>query len=114
MDKYRINPNELEEDEINYELEIRNVSTSGPLESRLRTLRKLLREPEAAEYRHPVSYSLESDYTVIPPKLHDLEKQCVRGIITGAWSSWYITTNDFDDIFRCLGDNKRTGIFCWI
>lgn len=72
MNYYHINEQCLEEDEINYELRIRGYSTDGSLETRRRTLRRLLRESEGMEVKQ-TWYSIEDEYVGIPMKLQQIE-----------------------------------------
>ena len=86
MDMYRINVNDLQEDEINYELTIRMCSVNEPLESKRRTLRKLLRQPEDTSQSIRSHYSLLVDYTTVPDKLEEIERLIRTGESSGCLS----------------------------
>ncbi|XP_062700476.1 uncharacterized protein LOC134284924 [Aedes albopictus] len=72
MNYYLINEQCLEEDEVNYELRIRDYPIDGSLETRRRALRRLLRESESVEVKQ-TWYSIEDEYVGIPMKLQQIE-----------------------------------------
>lgn len=75
MDIYRIYAKDLEEDEVNYELAIHGCPVGGTLESRYRSLRLVLRQPEDEKVRLESSFTLENDFAIVPIKLKDIETQ---------------------------------------
>ncbi|XP_062715241.1 uncharacterized protein LOC134291483 [Aedes albopictus] len=85
MSYYNINANALDEEELNYELCIRGCSVDGSLDTRRRTLRKVLREVEVPEVRESV-HSFEDEFDVVPVKLQQIEKQVQTGVESGSWS----------------------------
>lgn len=72
MNYYHINEQCLEEDEVNYELRIRGFAIEGPLETRRRALRRMLRESETTQVKN-TWYSIEDEYVGIPVKLQQIE-----------------------------------------
>lgn len=85
MSYYNINANALDEEELNYELCIRGCSVDGSLDTRRRTLRKVLREVEVAEVRESV-HSFDDEFEVVPVKLQQIERQLQTGVESGSWS----------------------------
>lgn len=85
MSYYNINANALDEEELNYELSIRNCSVDGTLDTRRRTLRRAFREVEGPEVRESVRL-LEDEFDVVPLKMQQIESQLQTGVESGSWS----------------------------
>lgn len=85
MSFYHISANDLDEDEVNYELSIRGYPIDDSLETRLRTCRKVLREVEGAEVRTTMR-SIEEEFHVVSLKLSQLEELIGSGVRSGIWS----------------------------
>lgn len=83
---YCINAKDLYEDEIDYELSIRSHPTDEPFDSKRRTLRKLLRQPEDPNVTIHSHYSFDSDYVSIPLILDQIENFIREGLSTGCLS----------------------------
>ncbi|XP_062701277.1 uncharacterized protein LOC134285137 [Aedes albopictus] len=81
MEYYRINANELEEDELNYELSLRGHPTDGQLNTRQRTLRNLLRENEQyfVNVMQVCSQTISNDFALIPHRLREIEQKLRNG-----------------------------------
>lgn len=79
MNVYRINVNDLLEEEIDYELNIRSQSTTVPLESKQRNLRALLREDENPDVFQESAYTLATDTIHVPRRLKEIEQALVSG-----------------------------------
>ena len=75
METYRIYAKDLEEGEVDYELTIRGYPLEGPLETRYRSLRLALRQPEDGDAVLNTEYSLLGDFVVVPIKLKEIETQ---------------------------------------
>ncbi|XP_062698870.1 uncharacterized protein LOC109433094 [Aedes albopictus] len=73
METYRIYAKDLEDDEVEYELSIRGYPVEGPMETRYRSLRLALRQPEDGNAVLNTEYSLTGDFTVVPIKLKEIE-----------------------------------------
>ena len=75
MESYRINANDLEEEELNYELFLRGQSMTDSFASKQRTLRNCLRgnERESPRKIKLSPRSLADDYLLIPAKLQEIE-----------------------------------------
>lgn len=86
MDFYRINTNDLEEEELNYALRIRGVPTDGPLESRRRTLRNLLRERQNEYNQQIADHLMATEYEVLPRQLHRIGLLLSSGLLAGCLS----------------------------
>lgn len=85
MSYYHISANDLEEDEVNFELSIRGYPVDGLLETRLRTLRKLLREEEEPGLRTTIR-SIEEELNLVPEKLRQIDDKLSSGVASGSWS----------------------------
>lgn len=81
MEYYRINANELDEEELNYELALRGHPTDGPPNTRQRTLRNLLRESEEyfANVMQVCSQTIANDFALIPHRLREIEQKLRNG-----------------------------------
>lgn len=83
---YNVNANDLYEDEITYELAIRQLPVEGALNTRMRNLRQALREPEKEEVRIVVNFSLEEDYEVVSSNLKEIVHNLENNRHRGCWS----------------------------
>lgn len=86
MDGYRINANDLLEEELDYELSLRSQPTNVPIVAKRRTLRKWLRGNEDPNYVMKSRYEFARDYVTIPHKLDEIEDQIVNGRGAGCLS----------------------------
>ncbi|XP_062705363.1 uncharacterized protein LOC109412136 [Aedes albopictus] len=86
MDGYRINANDLLEEELDYELSIRSQPTNVPIVAKRRSLRKWLRGNEDPNFILKSRYELARDYVTIPYKLEEIEDQIINGRSAGCLS----------------------------
>lgn len=86
MDGYRINANELLEEELDYELSIRGHSTDDLLTAKRRTARKLLRVLEDPNRVWTSSYDLQQELVETPIKLQEIENLLREGRHDGCLS----------------------------
>ncbi|XP_058836512.1 uncharacterized protein LOC131693048 [Topomyia yanbarensis] len=86
MDFYRVNANDLQPEEIDYELSIRSRLCDENWESKRRTLRKLLREGEPSNFTVVSHYTLVQDLIRVPLKLKEIEKDLIQDPSSGCLS----------------------------
>lgn len=72
MDLFKVNPNHLDESEVNYELAVRNYSIDKSVESRRRDLRVVFRDPESENYVRVTDEMMRDDIRVVPTKLKEI------------------------------------------
>lgn len=83
---YHANANDLYEEEITYELAIRQLPVEGSLSTRMRNLRQALREPETAKVQMVIGYSFADDYPTITYSLKELVHRLENNQQRGCWS----------------------------
>ena len=72
MDLFKVNPNHLDESEVNYELAVRNYSIDKSVESRRRDFRVVFRDPESENYVRVTDEMMRDDIRVVPTKLKEI------------------------------------------
>lgn len=79
MELFKVNPNHLDESEVNYELAVRNYSIDKSVESRRRDLRVVFRDPEAETYVQVTEAMMRDDIRVVPTKLKEISELLTQG-----------------------------------
>lgn len=79
MEFFKINPNHLDESEVNYELAVRNFSINGSIISRRRDLRVVFRDPESEKYVRLTDAMMIEDIRVVPMKLKEIADLLSQG-----------------------------------
>lgn len=83
---YQVNACDLYEEEVSYELAIRQLPVEGSLSTRMRNLRQALREPERQVVRMVIDYSFVDDYPVIMDNLKEIVHRMENNQPRGCWS----------------------------
>lgn len=72
METFKLNPNHLDESEVNYELAVRNCTILGSVENRRRDLRVVFRDPDSERYVRVTEAMMNDDLREVPKKLKEI------------------------------------------